>query len=57
MPKYTVYFELFTKKMKTEVIAANEQEAKEIIRNKIIFHKVTDSQLDMLNHIIFGGKL
>jgi len=57
MPKYTVYFELFTKKMKTEVIAANEHEAKEIIRNKIIFYKVTDSQLDMLNHIIFGGKL
>jgi hypothetical protein len=51
MPKYTVYFELFTKKMKTEVIAANEHEAKEIIRNKIIFHKVENTN-DILNNLM-----
>lgn len=40
MNKYTVYFELFGHKMKTTVLAKNEQAAKDFVFNKIIFHKV-----------------
>ena len=40
MKRYTVYFELFGKKMKTTVDAVNELQAQEYIRNQVIFHKV-----------------
>ena len=47
--KYTVYFEIYGKKLKTEVNAKNEMEAKETIKNKIIFHKLESGQnLDTL---------
>ena len=39
MNEYTVYFELFGKKMKTDVLAESKEHAENIIRNKIVFHK------------------
>ena len=42
MNTYTIYFELFGKKMKTTVQADSEIKAKDIIRYRIIFHKVED---------------
>jgi hypothetical protein len=38
--KYTVYFELYGKKMKTVVDARDTIEVKNIIKDKIIFHKI-----------------
>jgi uncharacterized lipoprotein YehR (DUF1307 family) len=38
--KYTVYFELYGKKMKTEVYAKDSVDAKKVIKDKIIFHKI-----------------
>lgn len=40
--KYKVYFELFGKKMQTEVYAKSEIQAREIIECKIIFHKIEE---------------
>jgi hypothetical protein len=51
--KYTVYFELFGKKMKTDVEARNEEHAKGIVKSKIIFHKVQLNPLDFLKNM-FG---
>ncbi len=42
MTKYKIYFELFGKKMSTEIFALNEERAKDILRSKIIFHKIED---------------
>lgn len=39
----TVYFELYGKKMKTSVKASSDEEAKKIIKEKIIFHKIQDA--------------
>lgn len=38
---YDVYFEMFGRKMRMRVLAENEQAAKEMVKEKIIFHKVT----------------
>jgi len=53
--KYTVYFELFGKKLKTEVEADNEQQAKYMVLGKVIFHKIEKSDMvkDVFNEI-FG---
>jgi len=40
MRNYEVYFELFGKKMKTTILAENEKQAQEKLKNKIIFHKI-----------------
>lgn len=40
MAKYTVYFEIYGKRMKTTVEANNDTDAKAMIKSKIIFHKV-----------------
>ena len=40
---YTVYFEFYGRKMKTDVEADSSNEAKEIIRNKIKFDKVVNN--------------
>lgn len=37
---YRVYFEIFGKKMRVEIEADSAVQAKEIIRDKIIFHKI-----------------
>lgn len=38
--KHIVYFEIYGKKMKAEVIARDAVTAKTIIKEKIIFHKI-----------------
>ena len=38
--KYTVYFEIFGKKMRHDVGATSEADAKRKIAEKIVFHKV-----------------
>lgn len=51
---YTIYFEIYGKKMKTTVQARNETEAKETIKNKIKFIKIVkDNDIDFLKRI-FG---
>jgi hypothetical protein len=40
MRQYTIYFEIFGKKMKTKVIAKTEGQAKQAIHDKLIFYKV-----------------
>ena len=40
MKEHKIYFELFGKKMCTTVTANSRDQAKEIIREKIIFHKI-----------------
>lgn len=45
MKKITVYFELFGKKMKTEVFAENNTQAMNVVKNKIIFHKFEEEKI------------
>jgi hypothetical protein len=40
MNTYIIYFEIFGKKMKTIVDAPSKSEAKKVVKNKIIFHKI-----------------
>jgi hypothetical protein len=59
--KYEVYFEFFGRKMRMEVDATSEQAAKNIITNKIMFHKVKLKKVsddDVVNHLknMFGMK-
>lgn len=41
--KYDVYFEIYGKKMKATVKADSPAQAKEIIKSKINFHKISDA--------------
>lgn len=40
MENFIIYFELYGKKMKTTVLAYNETDAKKVVQEKIIFHKI-----------------
>jgi len=51
MNNYTVYFEIFGKKMKVEIKAKSKQQAEEVVKSKIIFHKIEDNTVENL----FGG--
>ena len=42
MKEYTIYFEMFGKKMKTSIIALSEEMAKDRLKEKIIIHKVEE---------------
>lgn len=42
MNTYTVEFIIYGKAMRTDVMALSAERAKEIIRNKIIFHNVVE---------------
>lgn len=42
MKNYLIYFEVYSKKMKTYVPARSETEAKEILHSKLIIHKVQE---------------
>lgn len=58
--QYTVYFEIFGKKMKTTVEAKSEEDAKYLVMGKIVWHKVVvektgDDVLDFLKGT-FGMK-
>jgi hypothetical protein len=64
MKNFDVYFEIFGKKMKTRILAENQEKAKEEVKNKIVFHKVEKSNeefnqcMDILEELsnIIGGK-
>ena len=43
--KYTVYFEIFGKKLKYTVKADSEEDAKYKIMGKIIWHKITTENM------------
>lgn len=50
--KYTIHFELFGKKMKTTVDARSIEDAKQQVRNKIVFHKIQpEENIDFLKNI------
>lgn len=56
MKTYTIYFEIYGKKMKTTVEALNENDAKAKVKNKINFIKVEqENNIDFLKNI-FGIK-
>ena len=40
MKTYIIYFEIFGKKMKTIIEADSKSEAKQNVKDKIIFHKI-----------------
>jgi 1-deoxy-D-xylulose 5-phosphate reductoisomerase len=58
MRNYTVYFEIYGKKMKTTVMANNEEEAKDFVKNKIVFYKIENPKdefnqsMDMMEGIL-----
>lgn len=37
---YTVYFEIYGKKLKVIILAESESEARQLVKDKIIFHKI-----------------
>lgn len=51
MKNYTVYFEIYGKKMKTKVLAETKKDAKNQIRGKIKFHKVLKDEKDEFNQV------
>ena len=56
MKEYTIYFEIFGKKMKTTIYADSISEAKNKLKEKIIFHKIEENNpIDFLQNI-FGMK-
>ena len=60
MRPFIVYFELFGKKMKVEIMAESGDDAKEKVRRKIKFHKVIERKdnpvVDYLMNIFNNGK-
>ena len=44
MKKYNIYFEIYGKKLKTTVNANDPQEAMNLVKNKIIFHKIEEEK-------------
>lgn len=64
MKEYTIYFEVFGKKMKINVNALSEEMAKDIVKDKIVFYKVEevvkdtsmDDAIKWFNDL-FNGKL
>ena len=57
MKTIVVYFEIGGKKMKMTVQAKDNKAAKEIVKGKIIFHKLQSSEEQMFSRMndIFGG--
>ena len=54
MEKFTVYFEIYGRKLKTDVIAMNEEQAKMHVTAKIKFFKVVKKKSsinDILNEM------
>lgn len=49
---YDVFFELYGKKMKATVMAESENEAKQIVISKLIFHKVEVKKNDAFNKAV-----
>ena len=59
MREYEIYFSIFGKHLKTTIMAYSEEDAYEMIRDKIVFHKertkVKDNSVEYLKNI-FGFK-
>jgi len=58
---YSVYFEIYGKKMKSKVLADSVEDAKQQVIDKIVFHKIVSDDdderagiLGMLNNIVNG---
>ena len=49
---YTVYFEIYGKKMKAKVLAESMEEAQQKVNSKIIFHKIVIEEKDKFNQAI-----
>ena len=49
MKEYTIYLELFGKKMKVSRKAASAEAAKEKVKNEIIFHKIVEPESDFIS--------
>jgi hypothetical protein len=58
MNKYTVYFSVFGKKMKTEIEAETVQLAREFVKNLIKIHKIVKREDEAVNFLknILGMK-
>ena len=46
MNTYDVYFEIYGKKLKVKLKAQSKLQAEEIVKSKIIFHKIEDVTID-----------
>lgn len=46
---YSVYFEIYGKKMKAKVLAESVKEAQEKVKDKIIFYKIVIEKKDEFN--------
>lgn len=53
MNTYDVYFEIFGKKMKVKIKAKSKIQAEEIVKSKIIFHKIEDVTINDLFDKLF----
>lgn len=49
--KYDIFFEIYGKKMKATILADNVNDAKERIKNKIIFHKIEVAKKEPITDI------
>ena len=58
MTEYEIYFSFFGRHLKTTVSANSEDEAYNIVRNKIVFHKERTKTVDDVDRLmnIFGIK-
>ncbi|MFA5340274.1 MAG: hypothetical protein WC332_00715 [Clostridia bacterium] len=61
MDRYTLYIEIYAKKMRVSLEADSAKEAREKVRQAIIFHKIErkPEMPDILKDIFaaFGGKI
>lgn len=62
---YSVYFEIYGKKMKAKILAESMTEAQQKVRDKILFHKTVIEEKDEFNQAmdlmdgimdVLGGK-
>lgn len=44
MANFKVYFEIYNKKLCATVDAVSEHEAKEVLKSKIVFHKIEEQK-------------
>lgn len=44
MKNYWVFIEIFGKKMKVKIHASSEAEAREKVKQKIVFHKIAEEE-------------
>lgn len=52
MKKYEILFEIYGKKLKTTIEANSEEKAKEIVKNKIRFDKITELKSNNSDDIV-----